>query len=166
MKSINIFLIALFSLSGLFVMAQEETMDRREKMQSLKIAHITNELNLTPEESTTFWPIYNKYEDARRQLKDEMRPTRKEMKSEMTEKEAKELVENHIAIKARELELEKQQVNDLVPVVGYNKLVKLHKAEQSFRLQLLRHHQKGQKQRKQMKGFKDEKEFKDEKGLK
>ena len=88
MKSINVFLLALFSLSSINIMAQGEDLERREKMESLKIAHITNELSLSPEESEKFWPIYNKYDDARRQLKEEMRPSAKELRGEMSEKEA------------------------------------------------------------------------------
>ena len=156
MKSINVFLLALFSLSSIGIMAQGEDLERREKMESLKIAHITNELNLTPEESEKFWPIYNQYDDARRQLKEEMRPTRKELNGDMTEKEAQQLVEDHIAMKTKELELEKQQINDLIPVIGYQKLVQLHKAEQTFRLQLLRQHQKGREDR-MRKGFPEKK---------
>jgi hypothetical protein len=31
------------------------------KLESLKIAYITNRLNLSPEEAQRFWPIYNDY---------------------------------------------------------------------------------------------------------
>jgi Skp family chaperone for outer membrane proteins len=57
MKKI-LFLIAL-SLP-LLVSAQDNT-QRDNKLQSLEIAYLTKELNLSPEEAQRFWPVYNKY---------------------------------------------------------------------------------------------------------
>ena len=31
------------------------------KIEALKIAYLTNKLNLSPEEAQRFWPVYNKY---------------------------------------------------------------------------------------------------------
>ena len=31
------------------------------RLEALKIAYITNKLNLSPEEAQKFWPIYNQY---------------------------------------------------------------------------------------------------------
>ncbi len=35
---------------------------RAEKIQSLKIAFITQKLQLTPDEAQKFWPVYNQYD--------------------------------------------------------------------------------------------------------
>src|SRR5580698_4287079 len=40
-----------------------------ERLQSIEIAYLTKQLNLTPPEAEKFWPIYNQY-------KDEIRKTR------------------------------------------------------------------------------------------
>jgi len=32
-----------------------------EKMQAIKVAYITREVNLTEDEAQKFWPVYNKY---------------------------------------------------------------------------------------------------------
>jgi hypothetical protein len=32
-----------------------------EKLASIKIAYLTKQLNLSPEEAERFWPVYNKY---------------------------------------------------------------------------------------------------------
>jgi hypothetical protein len=39
-----------------------------EKIQALKIAFITNKLQLTPEEAQKFWPVYNQYDNEIRSL--------------------------------------------------------------------------------------------------
>jgi hypothetical protein len=43
-------------LAGFFVHAQNGT-----RIETLKIAYITNRLNLSPEEAQRFWPLYNQY---------------------------------------------------------------------------------------------------------
>jgi len=47
--------ISLFLL-GFLVRAQNGN-----RLEALKIAYITNKLNLSPEEAQKFWPIYNSY---------------------------------------------------------------------------------------------------------
>lgn len=42
--------------SGFIIQAQNGN-----RLPALKIAYITNKLNLTPEEAQRFWPIYNQY---------------------------------------------------------------------------------------------------------
>jgi hypothetical protein len=44
----------------ILVNAQDNTV-RDNRLQSLEIAYITSELNLSPEEAQKFWPVYNKY---------------------------------------------------------------------------------------------------------
>lgn len=40
-----------------------------EKIQALKIAFITQKLDLTTEEAQKFWPVYNQYDDEVKDLK-------------------------------------------------------------------------------------------------
>jgi hypothetical protein len=54
MKRFLLFTILVFAV--LFVSAQNGN-----RLEALKIAYITNKLNLSPEEAQKFWPIYNQY---------------------------------------------------------------------------------------------------------
>ena len=58
MKKFLYIFIFLF-LSNYLCVAQTES--RSEKIEALKIAFITKELNLSPEEAQRFWPVYNNY---------------------------------------------------------------------------------------------------------
>jgi hypothetical protein len=49
-------LFAFLFLAGLTIRAQNGN-----RLEALKIAYITNKLNLSPEEAQKFWPIYNQY---------------------------------------------------------------------------------------------------------
>jgi hypothetical protein len=62
-------LILLFVLGSLFnVHAQDG-----ERLQALKIAYLTKKLDLSPEEAQRFWPIYNKYTEEIRAIRQEQK---------------------------------------------------------------------------------------------
>jgi hypothetical protein len=56
-------LLLLVSVTA-FVKAQDEAVNTEKKQQgidALKVAFISRELDLTPDEAQKFWPIYNQY---------------------------------------------------------------------------------------------------------
>ena len=58
-----IYLIILFAGISGFANAQEEqpSEKKQQEIEALKIAFISKELELTPEEAQKFWPMYNQY---------------------------------------------------------------------------------------------------------
>ena len=65
-KYIFILFLMLGSFSGIKAQNGDET--RAEKIESLKIAFITQKLQLTTDEAQKFWPVYNQYENEIRTL--------------------------------------------------------------------------------------------------
>ena len=62
MKKIYLLLV-LVSITT-FVKAQDEAVNTEKKQQgidALKVAFISRELDLTPDEAQKFWPVYNQY---------------------------------------------------------------------------------------------------------
>jgi hypothetical protein len=47
--------------------------NREEQIESLRIAYITKQLELTPEEAQKFWPVYNSYTGEMRKMLQEHR---------------------------------------------------------------------------------------------
>jgi hypothetical protein len=66
-----ILLLAAGVLSNTGAQAQEA--DGGVKLQALKIAWLTKKLDLSPEEAQRFWPIYNKYTDEIRAIRQEQK---------------------------------------------------------------------------------------------
>ena len=67
-------------LCPLFMLAQNHKMDKkREKIEVQKIAFITKQLDLTPEEAQKFWPVYNQFSDAKKQLHKQHKENRKDI---------------------------------------------------------------------------------------
>ena len=58
-KNILIVLFLLFSTTLMFGQRRPD----KEKIKSLKIAYITERLNLKSSEAQAFWPIYNAHEE-------------------------------------------------------------------------------------------------------
>jgi len=57
----KILLLLTFSFFITILHAQDRQPKPGGKIEAMKIAYITNKVNLTTEEAQRFWPIYNKY---------------------------------------------------------------------------------------------------------
>jgi len=51
----------LLLCTSLFLLGMLARAQNGNRLEALKIAYITNKLNLSPEEAQKFWPIYNSY---------------------------------------------------------------------------------------------------------
>ena len=62
------FLLLLLSLHSYFCMAQKAD-SSENKVEVIKMAYITKEVNLSPDEAQKFWPVYNNYNNELRQAR-------------------------------------------------------------------------------------------------
>jgi hypothetical protein len=71
MKKLLLILALLITNLSLLKAQEGDDPKKAEKIQSLKIAFITQKLNLSSDEAQKFWPVYNHYEvEMRQALKD------------------------------------------------------------------------------------------------
>ena len=68
MKKVFI-IISLLFLHNYICVAQTQSNDNSNKAEDVTVAYMTKELNLTPEESKRFWPVYNNYFNEIKQAK-------------------------------------------------------------------------------------------------
>lgn len=124
-------------ISTLFVSAQPErnTKENRERIEAQRVAFITQQLELTPDEAARFWPVYNLY-------KGELTDMRKEYDrpdlDAISEEEASALIENQIQQDRHKLDLKIKMVNELKTVVSAKKVLMLQQVENMFNRELLR----------------------------
>ena len=116
---------------------------KKDKVKALKVAYITEELNLTTEEAQRFWPIYNAFDDKQAELRHEKIKAildRFEQGSveKLSEKEANSLLAQMETIEENLFALRKKFIKDLNGVISAKKIIKLKKAEDDFNRQLLR----------------------------
>ncbi len=133
--------LIFFLVISTTVSAQKDDEDRNERMKSLKIAFITEQLSLTPTEAQNFWPVYNKYDEKMEALhKDErtkMRSISENIES-ISEKDAAIVLSDHQKYYAEMEYLKQNKIKELSKFLSAKKTLKLLKAESDFKRQLIR----------------------------
>lgn len=163
MKSIITLLLSFIFL--LPAMAQDEAelpkdARAREKIIAARIAYITEKLNLTPAEAEKFWPIYNEFDEKRKEIRTEAKQVRQNPDpSRSAEENQKAALAQQHEFRQKELNLEKDYSTRLLNVVSAQKVMSLPKAEKDFRTILLKKMQQQQmlkEQRQQQRDRKDQ----------
>jgi len=121
MKKFVLFLVFI-SASFSLVKAQDDKDKRSEKIQALKIAFITQKIELTSDEAQKFWPVYNRYET-------EIRQAYKDSKN------GGDAIDNEEKI----LNIKKKYRAEFIKVIGQPKTTTLFNSEREFRGVLMRH---------------------------
>ncbi len=141
MKTNKTILIILFFLS-ISSFAQQGMNEKKEQIKALKVGFITNELALTTEEASKFWPIYNAFDDKQFELKHhKMRALKARMDDEaldkLSEKQAATLLAQMESNEDELCQLRKKFIANLKGVLPAKKIIKLKKAEDDFYRKLL-----------------------------
>jgi hypothetical protein len=117
MKKYLLLLLIIFTAFS-FAHAQQKG-NRSEKVQALKIAFITQRLQLTTTQAQQFWPVYNQYQA-------EIRDLRKNKSDDALKNEE------------RLLNIRKKYKPSFQKIIGPEKLNDLYNAERDFRTVLIR----------------------------
>lgn len=108
--------------------------DNRDKIKTLKIAYITEKLNLTEKEAQAFWPIYNNFEDEFMKLKHQSYDKRKNVDLQnISDKDAEALLNEIRAMENKKHTLKENFINDLSKVIPAKKIILLNKVEDDFK---------------------------------
>jgi hypothetical protein len=113
---------------------------RRGQLDAQKIAFITRQLELTPQEAQAFWPVYNEFDAKRKTLRQSfVTTTNLEDKNidELSDKEAGELADNQIVQSQKLLDLRKEYHSKFKTVLPIKKVLKLYESERGFQKELL-----------------------------
>ncbi len=141
-RIITIFILILSVYSSI---AQPSKSDRHEKIRALHIAFITNELDLTPEQSEKFWPVYNQYQKERREIRHKFFKDYRDANPSSDPKLAKAYIEDNIEYQEEELAIKKEYKDKLLKAITAQQLATLYKSEEKFKKMLLeRLHQRSE----------------------
>lgn len=115
--------------------AQHPKPASRERIEAQRIAFITQKLQLTPDEAAKFWPIYNEHKDQLKDMRDDFeRPDI----ANVSEDEARAIIERHLQQEEKRLEMKRTLFTRLRSVIGSKKVLMLQAAEKEFNRELLR----------------------------
>lgn len=113
---------------------------KKEKIEQLKIAFITKELDLTTDQAEKFWPMYNEMADelkeerkSRKDLNKSLRDDFDVLSDDEIESKSTKVLDSEI----KEAELKKEYHGKIAGLIGYRKATKLLSLEQRFKRELL-----------------------------
>jgi len=106
----------------------------RDKIKTLKIAFITEKLDLSEKEAQQFWPIYNAFEDEQFQIRRNSFQGRYKINFEtITEEEASSLLKEMRSIETKRHALKTKFIDDLTKILPAKKIIMLDKVEDDFK---------------------------------
>ena len=106
----------------------------RDKIKTLKIAFITEKLNLSEKEAQVFWPVYNTFEKNYYKLRGRLREKRGEIDlRNISDKDAETLLKEISSIENKKHILKQGLVNDLLKAIPAKKIILLDKVEDDFK---------------------------------
>jgi len=158
MKSV---LSMVFAFMFLSAVAQDDDAVQdpavRTKINAARVAYITDQLALTPEEAEKFWPIYREFAAKRKEIRQQLKATKQNPDpSKTTEQNEKAIVDQQFDVKQKELNLEKDYSGRLLKVISAQKLRTLPDAERRFRQMILDQIQRRQLQQERQRNLKDQ----------
>lgn len=135
------FVLTLLSLSWMQLSAQPGDFPdekRREKIDALKRAYISDKLELTVAEAEKFWPVYNEFDQKKTEIKKAINKSYKSVKEGgKTEKEVTQSIDFLTAKRKEEAELDAKFLKDCLPILGPDKVVRLAGLQKEFQKELV-----------------------------
>ncbi|OSZ78922.1 hypothetical protein CAP35_11925 [Chitinophagaceae bacterium IBVUCB1] len=115
------------------IAANAQPAKRMERVRAIKVAYITDKLQLTTEQSAKFWPIYNRFEEERSDI---VRQYRRGGAVETTDEPLRS-VDDDIEMQEKILALRKKYKDEFLKVISPKQLAALIEAEREFKKMLL-----------------------------
>jgi len=144
---VNITLLFFLLLGSQISQAQGRNPPSKERLQNIqnaKIAYLTEKVNLTPEQSQRFWPLYNQLETERNSLRERSKALRFENIESMSDAEIRTALNNRVNWRQDELDLDKLYMEKFQKVISVRQVATLYRAEREFTKVLLRKLDSGQ----------------------
>ncbi len=130
-------MLTLFLSLSFFLNAQDRGMKKMEKLESMKIAFISEKVDFTPKEAQLFWPIYNNYSDELKALRKSL-DINKGHSKDMTDSDAKKLISSKIVMEKEKTKILEKFIADLEGVISPQKTLRLLHIEQEFKSKMLK----------------------------
>jgi hypothetical protein len=116
--------------------------DRKDKIETMHIAYLSQKLNLTSAEAEKFWPVYNQYKSDQDQLRKQRMANIEAVKNaggidNMSDADVEKLLAGETDFESRELDLRKEYLTKFQQVIPTRKVAEFFIAEDDFKRYLL-----------------------------
>lgn len=132
-------LICFLAVASMASFAQPGGRDNKEMIEQLRIAFITEELDLTSKEGQQFWPLFNEFSDGRKSIRTSVKKTEREMsrKDVLTENDILAISKAQAQALRDEADLIEEFTPKFIDVLGPARTAKLIRAEERFKRRML-----------------------------
>ena len=110
--------------------SQDERDALRERVEAQRIAFITQKLELSPEESEKFWPVYNAFKKSEQEKRKSARPNKPF--DDLSDDEARDIIKRHLTVEAEMVELKRQFMDDVMEILPPRRALRLNMIEAEF----------------------------------
>ncbi len=135
MKYLLFSIFVICSMSTVYAQGPRKA-ERQERIKALWTAYLTQELELTSDESAKFWPIYNEFSQKERELK--QKNVRPNALQSMSESEIDNYYKQSLNNDEKLIELKREYYPKLKTAIPAKKIVKIPVAEREFKKKLLK----------------------------
>lgn len=132
----NIVIVITVFLSSLTSLQAQDKNSHREKIKAMKVAFITQELNMSSQTAQEFWPVYNKYEQDKRALHKRENVDWDNIGT-ISDSKAEEMLKEYLAVEREEYVIKRQLFSDLKKILSAKEIVMLHKLEADFNKKMI-----------------------------
>ncbi len=131
----------------------EASEQKKKKIEAIKVAYLTNVLELSVEESQAFWPVYNELQDKQRELRSEQSRTFKDLEDdEISDKALKKMIYSMAEVEIGIAKLRKSYLDDFIKIIGAKKNAQLIRAEKEFGRRMMERIKAGKRSQNQRRG--------------
>ncbi|WP_207434455.1 hypothetical protein [Sabulibacter ruber] len=137
-----VFLVLLLMGSVSFAQAQkketpEERRERIEKIETAKIAFISDKVKFTTEQAQRFWPLYKEHESRRNELRQKSRSVKEENLNNLSDEQIQAGLETRLNLRQRELDLDRDYMERYLRIISPRQLATFYRADREFTKLLL-----------------------------
>lgn len=151
----RIILVITACAIALATVSAQDKQGWKEKMRNEKIAFLTAELGITPEEGQVFWPVYNQVHKAKDEAMHKTFRAFKELatatKENRSNKEIEKLLNAYLDAQQDQREFEEKISGKFMKVLPVEKVARLYVAEEKFRREQIHKLNHGNHQKNQQK---------------
>jgi hypothetical protein len=142
MKKIFLFAVLLAFGSVTFAQPKDKNHENMwEKFRAEKVAFLTSKLELSPAEAQKFWPVYNQLEKERweaQKFRREMEEKVVEAEETMSDEKIKQLTREFAGSLQKEADLLVDYNEKFLEILPPGKVLMLYKAENEFRMYMIK----------------------------
>jgi hypothetical protein len=145
LRKIGLLLVAMLMISTIGF-----TQNRKmERVQALKVAFITDKINLTSSQAERFWPVYHKYENDVRDLRRSYLNQNETKTKGFSRQQAQRYIDDNLDYQEAVIDLKRKYKDQYLKVISPKQLSDLYAAEHEFKqilIQKLRERRAGRRQ--------------------